>query len=178
MVTPIFYYFAYGSNLHPLRLRSRAPSARVVGRAGLRGYRLRFHKRGRDGSAKCDARWTGRRSDLVYGVVYSIARGDRRALDLAEDLGRGYDRERVWVSLGVRRRVVFAYLTRREAIEEELRPLDWYLDFVSRGARHHGLPGRYLLEIEREEVLRDPHGARRRFNRRVLLSGAPPYRRR
>jgi len=101
------YYFAYGSNLHPLRLRERARSARVLGRGHLRGYRLRFHKRGRDLSAKCDAWWTGRREYLVQGVVYRIGRGDRRLIDRAEDRGRGYDSVRLLVSMRGRPRLVF-----------------------------------------------------------------------
>jgi gamma-glutamylcyclotransferase (GGCT)/AIG2-like uncharacterized protein YtfP len=172
------YYFAYGSNLHPLRLHGRAPSARVLGRAWLRGCRLRFHKRGRDGSAKCDAWRTGWRGDLVHGVVYQVARGDRQALDRVEDVGCGYDRTLVWVSVGGRRRAVFTYLARPEAIAEGLRPFDWYLGYVVSGARHHGLPGRYLAGLRREEALRDGDAPRRLLNRRVLLRGAPPYRRR
>jgi len=81
-------YFAYGSNLHPPRLRERTPSARVRGKALLRGYRLKLHKRGRDLSAKCDAARTGRREDLVRGVVYRIARGERRLLDRVLRTGR------------------------------------------------------------------------------------------
>jgi len=173
------YYFAYGSNLHPLRLRARTPSANVLGRAKLRGYRLLFHKRGRDCSAKCDAWWTGQSGDLVQGVVYRIARGNRHNLDRAEDLGRGYDRVLVWVSMGGRRRLVFTYLARPEAIAEELQPFDWYLDYVLQGAWHHGLSGRYLEQVRRETSVRDPNSARRRLNRRMLLSrGAPPYPRR
>jgi hypothetical protein len=172
------YYFAYGSNLHPERLRTRAPSARALGRARLRGYRLQFHKRGRDSSAKCDAWRTGRRTDLVYGVVFSVARSDRRVLDAAEDIGCGYDRKLVSVTLGVRRRIVFSYLTRPEAIDANLRPLEWYLGFVLRGARHHGLPGRYLSRIAREDATQDPERTRHRRNRRVLLTGAKPHRRR
>lgn len=172
------YYFAYGSNLHPMRLRARTRSASVLGRARLRGYRLRFHKRGRDLSAKCDAWRTGRREDMVHGVLYRIARGDRRILDRAEDLGQGYDRVRLRVSVSGRQRVVFTYLARREAIAVGLRPFDWYLEYVQRGARHHGLPGRYLQRLRREASVRDRSSVRRRLNRRVLLSGAPPYRRR
>ena len=48
-------YFAYGSNLHPERLRERVPSAESLGVARLEAHVLRFHKRGRDGSGKCDA---------------------------------------------------------------------------------------------------------------------------
>jgi hypothetical protein len=110
-------------------------------------------------------------------VVYSIARGDRQTLDIAEDVGRGYDRVRLWVSLGARRRVVFAYLTRPEAINDELQPYDWYLNYVVRGARHHGFPGRYISAMCQEVVQQDPDAARRSHNRRALLSGAPPFRR-
>ena len=172
------YYFAYGSNLHPRRLLRRTSSARALGRAWLRGYRLRFHKRGRDGSAKCNAWFTGRRTDLVHGFLYRIARGERQALDRAEDVGSGYDRTRVWVSVRGRPRAVFTYLARPEAIAEGLRAHDWYLSYVLRGARHRGLPGRYLSRLRREQPLRDPNAARRHLNRKDLLRGAPPYRRR
>ncbi|MEA3274376.1 MAG: gamma-glutamylcyclotransferase family protein [Pseudomonadota bacterium] len=171
------YYFAYGSNLHPLRLRLRTPSARLFGRAQLRGHRLRFHKRGRDGSAKCDAWRTGRSEDVVHGVVYRVARRDRLDLDRAEDLGRGYDRVRRWVSVNGRTRAVFTYVARPEAIVDDLMPFDWYLGYVLRGARHQGLPGAYVSGLDRVESLRDEDGGRRRRNRRVMLRSRP-FRRR
>lgn len=172
------YYFAYGSNLHPWRLRERAPSARVLGRGHLRGYSLRFHKRGRDLSAKCDAWKTGRRADLVHGAVYRIARGERRFIDRAEDLGRGYDRVRLQVSMAGRPRLVFTYLARRESVDPDLLPFDWYLDYVLRGGRHHGLPGRFLTALRQNRGRRDSNAVRRRVNRRLLVRDAPPYRRR
>jgi gamma-glutamylcyclotransferase len=172
------HYFAYGSNLHPLRLRERTPSARVMGKALLRGYRLKLHKRGRDLSAKCDAARTGRRQDLVRGVVYRIARGERRFLDREEQIGTGYDRVRLLVSLHGRPRLVFTYVARPEAIAQGLRPFDWYLDYVLRGGRYHGLSGRYLAGLARTERQRDSDTARRRSNHRVLLQGAMLRRRR
>lgn len=51
----MIYYFAYGSNMLTERLIARTPSARPVGTSLLPGHRLTFHKRGRDGSGKCDA---------------------------------------------------------------------------------------------------------------------------
>jgi hypothetical protein len=172
------YYFAYGSNLHPWRLRLRTPGARSVGRAHLRGYRLCFHKLGQDRTAKCDAWHTGRRDDLVQGAVYRLPRRDRIALDRAEDLGRGYRRARLQVNLRGRRRMVFAYLALPEAIADGIAPLDWYLAFVLRGARHHGLPGAYVRRLRGVEAVRDEDGARRRLHQSVMLGGAPPYRRR
>ena len=163
---PLFY-FAYGSNLHPGRLRGRAKSARVLGPAFLRGYRSGFRKRGRDGSAKCDIWPTGRRRDLVQGVVYRIARGERRLIDRAEDLGRGYEMVRLRVSMDGRPRQVFAYLALPDAVVEGLLPFDWYLDYMVRGGRYHRLPGRYLAALTRIGGLRDPNAARRRLNLRV-----------
>jgi gamma-glutamylcyclotransferase len=171
------HYFAYGSNLHPLRLRERTPSARVLGKALLRGYRLKLHKRGRDLSAKCDAARTGRRQDLVRGVVYRIARGEQRFLDRAEQKGKGYDRVRLLVSLQGRPRLVFTYVARPEAIAQGLRPFDWYLDYVLRGGRYHGLSSRYLAGLARTGRHRDSNATRRRSNRRVLLRGTIPRRR-
>ena len=49
----IIHYLAYGSNLHPLRLTLRVPSARVIGVVEMPGYMLEFHKRSIDGSGKC-----------------------------------------------------------------------------------------------------------------------------
>lgn len=172
------YYFAYGSNLHPLRLRLRTPGARRLGTAHLRGYRLRFHKVGRDKSAKCNAWSTGERRDLVHGVVYRIARRDLLALDRAEDLGRGYRRLRVQVTLRGRRRIVNSYVALPEAIAEGLAPMDWYRGYVLRGARHQGLPGRYIRRLGMVPAVRDRNAARRAGHLRVMRRGAAPYRRR
>jgi hypothetical protein len=48
-------YFAYGSNMETARLRERMPSAKPLGVAKLSGHELRFHKRSKDGSGKCNA---------------------------------------------------------------------------------------------------------------------------
>ena len=80
-------YFAYGANLHPLRLCTMVPSCEVVATAVLADHALRFHKRGRDGSAKCDA--FPEPGAAVHGVVYRLDAEERPALDRGEG---GYDR--------------------------------------------------------------------------------------
>lgn len=74
-------YFSYGSNMSLPRLRARAPSAQFVAVARLPGQLLKFHKVGKDGTGKCDALFTGNRSDRVLGVVYDIAVTDKARLD-------------------------------------------------------------------------------------------------
>ena len=34
------FYFAYGSNMNPDRIRERIPQARLVGKATIKGWRL------------------------------------------------------------------------------------------------------------------------------------------
>jgi len=62
------YYLAYGSILHPLRLGERISSAQLCGVTTLRGYRLAWHKRGADGSGKCDLVRTNREQDRAHGA--------------------------------------------------------------------------------------------------------------
>lgn len=78
------HYLAYGSNLHPLRLMERVPSARLIGVTEITGYQLRFHKRGKDGSAKCDLCWSDDRKSSVFGAIYRIASNEKPILDRAE----------------------------------------------------------------------------------------------
>ena len=77
-------YLAYGSNMSLNRLRSRTPSARRLGVFELRRHKLKFHKVGQDGSAKCNAFFTGIDTDIVEGVGFEINPGE--ILDLEGDM--------------------------------------------------------------------------------------------
>ncbi len=86
-------YFAYGSNMDTTRLRHRVRSCRFLCIARLQKFQLRFHKRSKDGSGKCNAVYTGAPTDTVFGVVYEIRLEEKAALDRAEGLGRGYNEQ-------------------------------------------------------------------------------------
>mgnify|MGYP001826493606 CR=1 FL=1 len=169
-----FLYFAYGSNLHPARLAARTPSCHALGRAVLARHVLRFHKRGRDGSAKCDAWFTGDPTDRLYGVVYRIARAERQHLEQAEDLGRGYDCGRVRVVMGQRTLTLLTFRARPQALAPDLCPFDWYLAYVVSGARQHSLPAGYVARLERTPSLRDPDPKRAALNWGLLRASAAP----
>ena len=83
-------YFSYGSNMSSKRLQARTPSARFLTVASLSHHDLRFHKRSRDGSSKCDADETGDESHKIIGVVFEIADVEKSILDQYDGLGRGY----------------------------------------------------------------------------------------
>ena len=158
-------YLAYGSNLHPARLRARIDSARLLGTTMLSGWRLAFHKRGADGSAKCDIVRTHTPADTVHGAVFSISHHDRRILDDIEGLGQGY-LEQVFQLPAYGR--VFAYRAEVDFIEETLKPYDWYHRLVWHGARYHGFPENYMRYIASFTAINDPDSRRRRQQRELL----------
>lgn len=152
------YYFAYGSNMLTRRLRERVPSSHPLGIGSLRGHVLRFHKRSRDGSGKCNVLRTGDASDLVFGVVYEIDDRDRDRLDRVE--GSGYRGTSVEVAVGPKVLDCYTYFARPETIDQTLHPAPWYKDLVLEGAREHELPGAYIRAIERVEVAAEPGAGR------------------
>ena len=162
-------YLAYGSNLHPLRLARRTPSCRLLGRASLPGFALRFHKRSDvDGSAKADACYTGRPRDQVHGVVYQLAAEEFPVLDRIEGLGSGYRLCTVEVSWGGASLEAFLYRAEDGHVSPELRPFQWYRDLVWRGASYHGMPAEYVESIRRVPAVADPEAGRARRHADLL----------
>lgn len=156
------YYLAYGSNLHPLRLAQRVPSASLVATVPLPGYRLAFHKRGMDGSAKCDLELTDEPGSVAYGAVYSVAAAEIVRLDRLEDLGAGYFKELVTLRIDGSAVSAFVYFASHTHIDPGLLPFHWYHAFVLAGARRHGFPNEYLEHIASVPQQSDPDEARRR----------------
>ena len=152
------HYIAYGSNLHPLRLAERVPSARAVGVVEMPGHRLAFHKRSVDGSAKGHIYTDEVRHLTAYGVLYEFDVEDKPHLDAAE--GPGY-RERIakYPVNGETYRS-FTYIARSTHIAPDLAPYHWYKELVLAGARYHGFPGQYIARIEATPSTGDPDPAR------------------
>lgn len=146
--------FAYGSNMLSDRIRERCPSATALGMAELSGYELRWHKRSRDGSGKCDVVPVGDASKVVYGVLYEITVGNKGALDRAEGLGQGYEERQVEVVCGGHRRAASIYYATE--IDPSLKPSSQYKAFVVAGAKEHNLPGAYVERLMATETMQDP----------------------
>jgi AIG2-like family len=134
-------YFAYGSNMHPLRLQKRAKSARPVIAIVVRGYVMRFNKRDADGSAKCNIVRTGRDEDTVGGVVFAVSAEDMADLDAAE---QGYERLGIQVSIQGQPTTLLTYGASDGYTAEGLQPFTWYKNYVLEGATAAGLPPEYI----------------------------------
>tara|TARA_R110002073_G_scaffold44540_1_gene123402 strand:+ start:9674 stop:10168 length:495 start_codon:yes stop_codon:yes gene_type:complete len=149
------HYFAYGSNMSLSRLRERAPSAEALGCFALNGHDLRFHKSGKDGSAKCDAYFTADTGDVIYGVLFKIDPGEKHVLDKAEGLGHGYDEKDVTVTAHDGSWITATTYVATE-ISDNLKPYSWYLKHVLVGAREASLPSDYIrLKITSVEAVED-----------------------
>jgi gamma-glutamylcyclotransferase len=147
--------FAYGSNMDWDQMRARCPSARFVGKAVLRDYKLAFTRLST--RRKCGVSDVIRApGDRAWGVVYEIDERDLGRLDKCE----GY-----WPQKEPEKN---AYL-RREAIvfvdDDDNRPLTVavyfanrqkdpplpnkeYKDLILSGARHWHLPDGYIRDLE------------------------------
>lgn len=142
---PEILYLAYGSNMWRRRIELRLGDCEATGIVSLNGYTLRFHKRGRDGSGKCDAFHTGDPGDILYGVVYSLSERQRDMLDEFE--GPGYTPRNVTVRAQSALFTAYAYVARSEHVDSDLQPFDWYKSIVVAGARAHALPTQYIKRI-------------------------------
>lgn len=161
------HYLAYGSNLHPSRLRERVPSARLLGTVELPYRAVRFSKRSVDGSGKCTI-GPGSPSQSAHAAVYRIDPRQRQALDRAEGLGAGYAEKRETVSVAGQVLDAFYYVATADWLDDSLQPYHWYKELVLAGARYHGFPQQYIAALEQVDAVDDPDRERREVNARLL----------
>ena len=164
----MLYYFAYGSNLHPVRLTERVVSAELLGVVELSHYRLAFQKRGWDGSSKCNLVHTGHESDGIHGALYQIDSGHKPALDVFEGKGNGYDDRQLTVEFQGQDFSCFTYVAQTSHIENGLKPYHWYKELVVLGARHLQFPNAYVRSIESIESVEDPDETRREHHNLLI----------
>ncbi len=157
-------YAAYGSNLHPLRLRERIASARLLTRALLPNWRLEFHKRSMDGSGKCNILPGG---NGVRLAVFEISPADKVVLDCIEGVGAGYLHYDVDVPAVGR---CATYVAQASHVDDALLPYDWYQELVLLGARAHSFPRPYVDAIAAVHSNTDPDPLRDALNRRTITA--------
>jgi cation transport regulator ChaC len=131
--------FAYGSNLSLRQMKTRCPSARVIGVGELKGWRLSYA-----GGSK---RWRGAVATIVKdphgavpGVVYDIPEiPDVERLERHEGFPHTYDRRFVLVTVRGRaaRKRAWAYYHNED---EGGWPSEAYFRTIVAGYRDHGLP--------------------------------------
>ena len=168
MQSSILLYFAYGSNLHPLRLEERVHSARLLGVGTCQNRKLSFNKRSDDGSAKCNLIKAEHSATTVYGAIYQLKFEDKAALDRIEGKGFGYTDNQISVQHDNRETSCFTYIAQNSHIARALRPYHWYKELVILGARYLEFPNTYVNAIKDIESIQDPNSARNQLNVKLI----------
>jgi hypothetical protein len=136
-------------------LAERISSARLVATSFLSGWSLHFHKRSKDGSAKCNIVSGG---NGIHIAIFDISAEDKLTLDEIEGLGVGYSGIFLDVpGIGD----CASYVAEESYIDDSLDPYDWYKELVLIGARTHGFPDEYLNRISSVPAHGDPEPNRR-----------------
>lgn len=153
------------------RLQERCATARVLGPATANGYLIKFSKKGRDGSGKASIHKTTGKGAIVHGVLFEIEVSEKPILDRFEDHPSGYTRDDHFIvetAEAGSRLVVSTYIAADKAIDDFVKPFDWYLALVISGVIQHKLPNDYLEALMQIECVRDPDRDNRRTATRLL----------
>ena len=156
----MIYYFAYGSNLHPMRLMERVPSAELVGVAKHPNHVLTFHKKSNDGSSKCNM--FNSEPDLIYGAIYKLKPEHKNELDKFEGKGYGYIDNQITLEHDEIEYTCFTYLAQQSHIVSDRKPYHWYKKLVILGAQYLQFPDTYISSIEAVESTEDLDTTRRK----------------
>ncbi|MFM6928569.1 MAG: gamma-glutamylcyclotransferase family protein [Bdellovibrio sp.] len=151
----MIYYFAYGSNLDPGRIKSRCPDNQFKAVAVLREYRICFprHSKGNAGGV---ASITESPGGEVHGAVYFLSVDDLESLDGYEGYVSGGDRnayERVEVDVVIGGDQILRCVTYIANCDHAKfhKPSDEYLSRVVDGLTlliGHGIPQSYIQTVK------------------------------
>lgn len=132
-------YFAYGSNLCVQQMARRCPEATDPRPATLADHDWLINERG----VATVEPFAGAQ---VHGVVWTLSDRDLTTLDSAEGVPVRYRRDEMTVVTDDGPSTAWVYIDHRV---EPGPPRPGYLERILDGARHHGLPGRWIQFLER-----------------------------
>ncbi len=129
------YYFAYGSNMNPARMRSRGLDFSEVNPGRIDGLALRFNKISRHNRNWACANLVFAPGEHVEGVLYRLASDcEILKLDPYEGTPRYYSRDRFPVATLSGYHAAWTYIANPGVIDNNILPLRWYLHQLLEGA--------------------------------------------
>lgn len=165
------FYFAYGSNMNPFRMRVRGVGFRSREPGRLPGYRLEFNKVPQDAPRGVGyANIVPDTRHVVEGALYEISEADLQKLDECEGYPDHYRREEVKVQRQDGSQVTATvYIANPEHVRSGLRPTREYLEHLWAG--EDVLSEGYHAWLRRFPVFRQ-RGRRRAAGRWSRRAGA------
>ena len=158
------WYFAYGSNLHPEKIRSRADlEVRDEACAFVDGWGLCFDMPGIPPAEPSMANLFEGTGNTVHGAVINLSAEGFEALARSEGGSRFYNRVELEATTYDRRRVrAVAFVGAPEVTMRRTRPPSRrYLDLIRSGARARGLDPDYCDRLDRLPAASSSAAARR-----------------
>ena len=140
------YYFAYGSNLNPQRMKDRGVLFTKRELAQLNGYEFLLNKLRINGTAAANIR--PKDGSTLYGLLYTCTPDVFQKLDVFEGVAAGhYSRETVVVMVNGRKQEAITYIASGSSCDDNLRKVDEdYLSHILCGKDL--LPGDYVKYLE------------------------------
>lgn len=154
MVRTKHYYFAYGSNMNPARVKDRCMEFSHFESGILSNYCLAFNKRSVKYPGTASANIMQQANSQVEGVVYHLA--DEQQITVMDPFEGYPDRyNRILVPIETRNGLldVWVYIANPAYIQEGLKPAAWYLHHLL-AAKQFLSPG-YLETLSRVICLPD-----------------------
>jgi hypothetical protein len=140
-------YFAYGSNMNPLRVQARGLRAVGMRGARLHDVRLTFDKSAADHPNSGHAALAYAPGESVEGVLYDLAEpAEILKMDLYERTPINYSRELVHLTLAGTVVPGWTYFANRAVLRRGLRPSRSYLGHLLAGAPY--LSASYLSGLK------------------------------
>lgn len=124
------YYFAYGSNMNPERMRERGAHFTRIERYALRGYSLKFNKASSKEPGRGCANIVPDEKCFVEGVIYKINLEGLYNLDRHEGYPVEYDRVRLVLELNGSEETVKTYMAKPGKTREGLYPSRSYIEHL------------------------------------------------
>lgn len=133
------FYFAYGSNMDVCQTKNRVGNIKIIGKAILDGYSLKFNKRSSNGSGKANI--VVDENSKVEGVVFEFTESQFEMMDCFE---KGYHRIKpIDVLIDGTSVRVATYIADPEMIGNNLLPTKDYLKTIKDAAKMFGLSDSY-----------------------------------
>jgi len=146
----MIFYFAFGSNMKPDRIKRRLdnypqltkliPQAKSV---RLPDHRFAFSKYStKDHTGKANIEKDSKSE--VWGVLFRI---NEDALEILKDIEKGYEAQTIYVfSVEDEKYEAITFVAKK--IQNGLKPTLEYLNMILDGARHYKLPPEYIAKIK------------------------------
>lgn len=143
-------YIAYGSNLNLMQMERRCPTAEVIGKTALKGWRLRF----RGGRLSAVATVEKANGYKVPVLIWKLQPEDEHALDRYEGWPHLYRKEMLRVAVNGKRVYAMIYIM-NEHSRPYSAPSKHYFNTIMKGYKTAGFDTAPLTEAANIPVKED-----------------------